>query len=308
MDRIESDWLSNARQTNGYEFRSGDVRDQGYVDRSVEGVDVIFHMAAVVGVSSYLNDPFQVLDVNILGTRNVLLAANEGGTRIVLASTSEIYGRNPTVPWSEDDDRVLGATDVSRWSYSTSKAAGEHLAFAAHQQSGLPVTVVRYFNAYGPRQSPNYVVSRAVHRVLNRKPPLLYDGGEQTRCFTFIEDVVEGTLAAAESEAAVGETFNLGRSTESTMREVTELVLAVCEADFEWEPFSTDSTFGDTYEDIDRRVPAVSKARQILGWEAQTELEEGVRRTVQWAKSNQAWLMSPEPIEASAPTITRLGS
>lgn len=302
LDRERGPWLDP--DDDRYRFIPGDVRETSYLNDNIKSdVDVIFHLAAVVGVSNYLRSPFAVMDVNVFGTRNVLMTALSSGARLVLASTSEIYGRNPKVPWVEDDDRVLGSTSVDRWSYSTSKAAAEHLAIAAHRQDGLPVSIVRYFNAYGPRQAPNYVIPRAVHRVLNGRRPIVYDGGSQTRCFTFIDDIVRGTLLAAESRDAIGETFNLGSPVESTVLEVTKVVLDAAGSDLVPEDFST-SEYGQAYQDIVRRVPDSTKAGRLLGWGITVDLAEGVGRMVQWAEDNQSWLDLPDPIDASAPTTT----
>ena len=154
----------------------------------------------------------------MIGTRNVLELSQRHGTRVVFASTSEVFGKNPNPPFAEDDDRVLGSTKTARWSYSTSKAMAEHLVFAMHSAYGLPVTVVRYFNVYGPRQNPIFVISQSIHRILNGRQPLLYDSGDQTRCFTYVDDAIAGTLLAADSDAAIGEAFNIGSMTETTMR------------------------------------------------------------------------------------------
>lgn len=268
-----------------------DVRDPDAVAAAiVAGVDTVFHLAAVVGVKHYIEDPFRVIDINVGGTRNVLRAAVDAGARVVLSSTSEVYGRNPRVPWSEDDDRVLGSTTVDRWSYSSSKAIAEHMAFAVHHTHGLPVTVVRYFNAYGPRQAPHYVISQSVYKALRSEPPLLYDGGRQTRCFTYVGDAIAGTLAAADHEDAAGEVFNIGNATETTIRDAIEIVLKVAGADVGWQDLDTSHHYGDKYEDIDRRIPEVSKAKQLLGWEAETSLEDGVGRTIEWAQQHEWWL------------------
>jgi UDP-glucose 4-epimerase len=239
-----------------------------------------------------------------MGTRNVLEAASEQGSKVVLASTSEVYGRNPKVPWREDDDRVLGSTTVDRWSYSTSKATCEHLALAVHHGRGMPLTIVRYFNVYGPRQSPIYVISRAIQRILTGKPPLLYDGGEQTRCFTYVDDVVDGTIRAALSDQANGEVFNLGSMNERTVKEATELVLSYSGTSLEWEEFRTDEQFGAGYQDISRRVPDTAKARAVLGWSASTELGEGIRRTIEWARDHPDWLDAHAATTPSIPITT----
>ena len=284
-------------------FAQGDIRDAGYVARHL-GADagVVFHLAAMVGVTNYLQSPLEVLDVNVMGTRNVLEAASDHDTRVVLASTSEVYGRNPKVPWSEDDDRVLGSTSVDRWSYSTSKATCEHIALAVHRHRGTPVTIVRYFNVYGPRQSPIYVVSRAIHRALNGEPPILYDGGAQTRCFTYVSDAVAGTVAASSRDTAIGEVFNLGNPAERTILEATEIVLELSGTGLGWTGLDTAQEFGDSYQDIIRRVPDVSKAKRMLDWSAATSLEEGVAMTIEWARDHPEWLGGATA--ASAPTST----
>jgi UDP-glucose 4-epimerase len=291
FDTAEGRNLESALGRPGYRFVSGDVRNAEAVaallDRSV---DVVYHLAAIVGVRNYMSDPMAVLDVNVIGTRNVLIAAEAFGTRVVLASTSEVFGRNPKVPWDEDDDRVLGSTRVDRWSYSTSKAMCEHLAFAMHRHRGLPVTIVRYFNAYGPRQAPIYVVSQSVHRVLRGEPPLLYDEGAQTRCFTFVGDAVDGTILAAANPDGVGEAFNLGSSDEIPISRVIELVQQAAGTHLEPEVFDSAATYGDAYEDIPRRVPANAKADRVLGWRPSTQPSDGIRQTVEWARENTWWL------------------
>lgn len=291
IDRAAGPNLNAAFEAPGFTFLEGDIRDPEHTMSALGSeLDVIFHLAAVVGVQNYLTSPFDVVDVNVIGTRNVLGAAAESGARVVFASTSEIYGKNPTVPWSEDDDRVLGGTQVDRWSYSTSKAAAEHLALAAHRQLGIPLTIVRYFNAYGPRQVPTYVISQSVKMVLRGEPPILYDGGKQTRCFTYIDDIVAGTIAAGSHDVAIGEVFNLGNSTETTMRDAIEMIIEESGSDVAWEPLTTSEAFGPAYQDIIRRIPDVTKAKSMLDWSAGTPLREGIRHTLEWARNHPEWL------------------
>lgn len=269
----------------------GDIRDESALREAIRpGVEVVYHLSAVVGVDRYLASPLDVIEVNLLGTRNVLRLAQEVGAKVVVASTSEVYGKNPEVPWAEDDDRVLGPTNTDRWSYSSSKSLAEHLTFAYAGSTGLRACVVRYFNVYGPRQRPAYVVSRTVHRVLRGQPPLLYDGGLQTRAFTYVADAVAGTLLAGADPAVDGEIVNIGSDRESTIAEVVELVCALSGTGLTPRPLATGVTFGAAYEDIPRRVPDVSKARRLLGWKCETSLREGIERTILWARSNPWWM------------------
>ena len=298
------DAATNTRDTSidfdahpNFRFVAGDVTDLGALEQALTAdIDIVFHLAAVVGVKNYLDDPLRVLDVNVIGTRNVLELSHRHGTRVVFASTSEVFGKNPNPPFAEDDDRVLGSTRTDRWSYSTSKAMAEHLVFAMHTSLGLPVTVVRYFNVYGPRQSPIFVVSQTIHRILNGRQPLLYDSGDQTRCFTYVDDAIAGTLLAADSDVAIGAAFNIGSMTETTVREVIELAIKIADVDSVYGPetISTAAKYGDRYEDIPRRIPDSRKAQRELGWRLQVDVEEGIRRTIEWARANPWYLKAIE--------------
>ena len=297
------DFAKNTRDTsidfdrhNNFRFVQGDVTDlTALKDALTSGVDTVFHLAAVVGVKNYLQDPLRVLDVNVIGTRNVLELSHRHGTRVVFASTSEVFGKNPNPPFAEDDDRVLGSTRTARWSYSTSKAMAEHLVFAMHTACGLPATVIRYFNVYGPRQNPIFVISQSIHRILNGRRPLLYDSGDQTRCFTYVDDAIAGTLLAADSDAAIGEAFNIGSMTETSMRDVVDLAIKLANSDSVSEPETVDTAtqYGARYEDIPRRIPDSTKAQRELGWRLQVDVEEGIRRTIDWARANPWYLEQP---------------
>ena len=286
-------WQETARRHA--RFVQGDILDRESLAKAIKSdVDVVYHLAAVVGVDNYLARPLDVIDVNFTGTRNVLDLATDAGARVVVASTSEVFGKNPAVPWREDDDRVLGATAADRWTYSSSKALTEHLTFAFVRQRGLEATIVRYFNAYGPRQRPGFVVSRSVHRALNGKPIVVYDDGQQTRCFTFIDDAIAGTLLAADSPSAVGEVFNIGSMVETTVAEVAEVVAELAGPGVEVTKVDTGEKLGSSYEDLTRRVPDNTKARTRLGWECATPLATGVADTIAWARENPWWLALPD--------------
>ncbi|MBB5870039.1 UDP-glucose 4-epimerase [Allocatelliglobosispora scoriae] len=276
-------------------FVSGDIRDTVRLAEVIRsGVDVVYHLAAVVGVDQYLARPLDVIDINFTGTRNVLDLATVAGTRVVVASTSEVFGKNPAVPWREEDDRVLGPTTADRWTYSSSKALSEHLTFAFARQHGLAATVVRYFNAYGPRQRPAYVVSRTVHRALNGLAPVVYDEGQQTRSFTYIADAIDGTLLAAASPDAVGDVFNIGNMQETTVGEAVNMIAKLTGFDEALVAVNTAEKLGPAYQDLLRRIPDNTKAREKLGWSCDTSLEQGLAKTIEWARANPWWLALPD--------------
>ena len=279
----------------GARYVAGDVRDGDALQAVLSrGVDVVYHLAAVVGVDRYLAHPLDVIDVNFGGTRAVLDAALGAGARVVVASTSEVFGKNPAVPWREDDDRVLGSTTSDRWAYSTSKALAEHLVLAYVRQHGLDAAVVRYFNVYGPRQRPGFLLSRSVHRAINGRPLVVYDEGGQTRCFTYVADAVEGTVLAGTRPEASGQVFNLCSTTECRVGEAVALVAELTGA--RTTPVSVDTTaaLGSTYEDLPRRVPDSSKARELLGWSCTTSLRAGLDQTIAWARANPWWLRTAD--------------
>lgn len=295
------DGAAPRRPEAGVRYLTGDIRDLDLLAATIEtGVDVIYHLAAVVGVDQYLARPLDVIDINFTGTRNVLAAATRAGAKVVVASTSEVFGKNPAVPWREDGDRVLGPTTADRWAYSSSKALAEHLTFGFVRQHGLDASIVRYFNVYGPGQRPAYVVSRSVHRVLNGLAPVVYDDGRQTRCFTYVEDAVAGTLLAAATAEAVGQAFNIGSMQETTVGEVVALVAEAAGYPSPAVPVDTAAALGPKYQDLARRIPDTAKAREVLGWSCDTSLAEGLRRTVEWARANPWWLALSD-VGAEAP-------
>jgi dTDP-alpha-D-glucuronic acid decarboxylase len=289
--------LANVRHCIRYV--QGDIRDERALGELIDGgLSCIYHLASIVGVRHYVADPLAVVDVIVGGTRGVLGLARRHGVKTVIASTSEVFGKNPAVPWEEEADRVLGSTTVDRWSYASAKGVCEHMAFAL-ARLGHPVGVVRFFNAYGPRQAPDYVISQTIWKVLRGEPPLLYDGGAQTRCFTYVEDIVQGVMTVGGCDEANGQSFNLGNPVETSVQHVVEQIIDLAGADVLMTPFETELEYGDRYEDIPRRVPSVGRAAHILGWRARTPLEEGLAKTIGWARANQWWLEIPDPALAT---------
>ncbi len=296
FDNLSSGQAKNLQEfekNKNYKFIKGDVTNKDSLKEVMtKDIDTVYHLSAVVGVKQYCKDPLKVVDVNVIGTKNVLELALKNEIKILFTSTSEIFGKNPNTPWSEDDDRVVGSTRIDRWSYSTSKAMCEHMIFAMNKNLGLPTVIVRFFNAYGPKQPPYFVISQSIYKVLRNEEPLLYDSGNQTRCFTFVEDIVEGTILADKTQKADGEAFNIGNSKETTMREAIEMIIELTgEKDkINLKNFDTSKYYGGKYEDIPKRVPDVSKAKRILNWEAKTDLRDGIKKTIDWAKQNKWWL------------------
>jgi UDP-glucose 4-epimerase len=241
----------------------------------------------VVGVEHYVGDPYQVLNVNINGTQAILKAAYKHNRKVILASTSEVYGRNPQVPFREDDDRVLGSTRVDRWCYSTSKAAAEHFCFAYHRL-GLPVVVLRYFNVYGPRLDKldvGRVVTIFMGQVLRGEPVTVIGDGSQTRCFTYVDDAIRATVAAGIDPAALGQVFNIGTDREVSILELAETMIRAADSPSRIVFVKQDAVYGDSYEDVPRRVPSLTRMHDILGVRAETSLEEGLRRTIAWFRA-----------------------
>ncbi|MFZ5645002.1 MAG: NAD-dependent epimerase/dehydratase family protein [Bacillota bacterium] len=287
LDSAPYMWNDDFNKLTGcgsFEYLEGDISDEKYVAKAIDyaGPGVVIHLASVVGVGRYIEDPLKVIDVNILGLRNLLRAIKGSGIRIIFSSTSEIYGKNPCVPWHEDADRMLGSTLVKRWSYSTSKAAAEHMLWACAELYGLEAVVVRYFNLYGPRQRPELLVPAQIKRALQGDDLLVFDGGSQTRCFTYIDDAVSGTLLAAFSPSTPGEVLNIGSMVETSVEEVTRLIGSLAGGPFNIRRVSTKELYGSDYEDIPRRVPNAGKAATILGWSAGTPLKKGLLNTIDW--------------------------
>ena len=278
--------LSHLSGRGNLRYVAADVRDRQKCEEAIPGsCSKIFHLAAVVGVRNYCSDPLETIDTNIGGLRTILGAALLRGSKIIFASTSEVYGKNSKVPLGEDSDRVLGPTSIDRWSYGSSKAICEHMLFATHRKHSLPMVIVRLFNAYGPRQKPIFAIPAMIDEVVNGRGPRVYDSGEQTRCFTFADDVIEGILRASERPLAEGQAFNIGSSQEITMASLARKVIDVGGKSGELEPRFVDTKgIYRSYEDPSRRVPGVSRAKEVLGWAAKTSLDTGLRKTFEFVR------------------------
>jgi UDP-glucose 4-epimerase len=285
LDDLSTGRAENLETVSGHprlEVIVGTVTDEPLVRKLVASADVVYHLAAAVGVRLILDQPVGTIETNVVGTETLLRAARESRPRVILASTSEVYGKNDRVPLSEDDDRVLGPTTKSRWSYACSKAIDEFLGLAYHREYQLPVTIVRFFNTIGPRQTGRYgmVVPRFVRQALDGGPITVYGDGRQSRCFTDVDDTVRATIALSLAPAAVGEVFNVGTTDELTIGALAERVrgLVGTAAPIVFVPY--DEVYQPGFEDLRRRVPDIRKAECVAGYRPRISLDETLRRVI----------------------------
>ncbi len=230
------------------------------------------------------------MQVNIRGTENVLEAALEHQCKVLIASSSETFGKSVQVPFGEEDNSILGPTSVPRWSYAISKLLDEHFAFAYHRQKGLPTAAVRYFNIYGPRLDPRgygSVIAKFVTQALTGGPLTVYGDGKQTRSFTYVSDAVRGTIAAMEKPEGTGLAFNIGNPCEITMDELAVYIRNAVGTDAEVVHIPYEQAYGADFEDTRRRLPNVSRAAERLGFRATTSLESGLQQTIRWFKEHR---------------------
>jgi UDP-glucose 4-epimerase len=254
----------------------GDIRNVDLIDQLTKDSDLVLHMAAALGVNTILESPLESMSTNITGSEVVLNAAAKYNKRIIIASTSEIYGKNPKQPLSETDDRVVGAPQKIRWTYSDAKAIEEAMAFALHQEKKLPVTTVRLFNTVGPRQTGRYgmVVPRFVHAALKNEPITIYGDGMQSRVFCHVLDVVSAIATMAGTDSTIGDVYNVGGTGEVTIKQLAEQVLSVTgsKSEITYTPYSNAYPAG--FEDIQRRVPDISKVKGAIGWAPTRDLKQ----------------------------------
>jgi UDP-glucose 4-epimerase len=265
-------------------FVEATILDADIVDTLVAGADVVFHLAAAVGVGHIIEQPLRSLVINTKGAENVIAACVKHDRKLLLASTSEIYGKTAKMPMSEDDDRVLGSTTIARWGYSTAKAIDEHLALA-HAQHGLRMSIVRYFNSYGPRLDPRgygSVVANLMRQAIDNEPLTVHGDGSQTRCFTYVDDTVEGTLRAALDLRGEGQIFNVGNDHETSIIDLATAIIAMTGSSSTVQHVSYEQRFGKGFEDTKRRIPDVQRARTVLDFNAGISLQDGLQRTLAW--------------------------
>jgi UDP-glucose 4-epimerase len=265
-----------------FRFVEGSVLDRPLVDSLVAPCDWVFHLAAAVGVRRIIEQPRQSIEINLRGTEHVLAAADPGRHRLLVASTSEVYGKNDTGPLTEEADSIIGPTRITRWLYAITKAADECLTLAYAREHGLSAIVVRLFNTIGPRQTGQYgmVVPRFVRQALSGEPITIYGDGEQTRCFTYVDDVVGALVTLIDHPNAAGEVFNIGQDREVSINQLAARVRELTGSRSEIVHIPYEEAYGSSFEDMQRRVPDVTKLRHLSGFQAQVTLESALERII----------------------------
>jgi UDP-glucose 4-epimerase len=263
-------------------FHSGDILDRNLIDNLVAEADYVVHLAAALGVFNIVNKPLESLITNLQGTEVVLEACDKYKKPVLVASTSEIYGKNNKVALNEEDDRIIGHPLKSRWSYSEAKAIDESLAYFYFLEKRLPVRIIRLFNTVGPRQVGDYgmVLPRLVRTALDNQPLPIYGTGEQTRCFCHVFDVVIAILLVMDSDKSIGEVFNIGNDQQISIMDLAEKVIEITSSKSEIKKIPYSEAYPEGFEDMQRRVPDISKIKNALGWSPEIGLDQIIRDIV----------------------------
>ena len=280
IDNLSTGVRANLANIEGkISFKQGSILDQVLIDQMVAESDFVVHLAASLGVFNIVNHPLDSLRTNLKGTEIVLEASDKHSKPVLIASTSEIYGKNNKVPLSEEDDRIIGHPLKSRWSYSEAKAVDESLGYFYYLENKLPVRIVRFFNTVGPRQVGHYgmVVPRFVSSALKNEPIEVYGSGEQIRCFCHVDDAVRALLLVMESEQAVGQVFNVGNHQQISIMDLAKKVIELTNSKSEIVKVPYAEAYPEGFEDMQRRVPDISKINMVLGWSPQIGLNQIVK-------------------------------
>lgn len=276
--------IAHLRSESRFEFVPDSVSVLNTLAELVDRADVVFHLAGTVGVFNIIESPVSTIVNNISGTEAVLKMAAKKKKKVIVASTSEVYGKSAVVPFREDGDLVFGATTKARWSYASSKVVDEFLALAYWRELKVPTVVVRLFNTIGPRQIGRYgmVVPRFISQALHGQNLTVYGSGQQSRCFTYVSDVIEWLLLLASDDKAVGEVLNLGNPEEITIAELARKVIAVTEADVEIDCIPYEKAYETGFEDMERRVPDITKVKTLTSYSPCVDLEQALCRIRDW--------------------------
>jgi UDP-glucose 4-epimerase len=286
MENIQHLLPQHGSQGQPFQFVRETILNAQVLDRLASQADVIVHLAAAVGVKLIIEDPVHTINTNILGTEAVLTTANRYGCKVLIASTSEVYGKGVKVPFNEEDDCLIGPTTHSRWAYAVSKQVDEFLGLAYHRQFGLPVVVMRFFNTVGPRQTGQYgmVVPRFVRQALRGQAITVYGNGQQSRCFGDVDDVVGAVTRLADHPEAVGQVFNIGNTEEITIRDLAERVITLTGSASTLLYVPYDEAYAPGFEDMQRRVPSLEKITRLTGYKPRHSLDDILQRVIAYEK------------------------
>jgi len=274
--------IAHLKGRPGFSYTIDTIANEPLLAELVDQCDIVFHLAAAVGVKLIVEAPVRTIETNVHGTEVVLRAAAKKNKIVIIASTSEVYGKSADVPFREDGDLALGPTSKHRWAYACSKAIDEFLALAYYREKKLPVIVVRFFNTVGPRQTGRYgmVVPNFVRQALDGKPITVFGDGTQTRCFTFVGDVVNALVTLCQEPRAIGQVYNLGNEEEVSIRELAERVKAQTGSASPIVTIPYDQAYESGFEDMPRRVPDISKVHALIGFEPKVKLDEILRLVI----------------------------
>ena len=286
LDNLSTGSLANIADLQDkpdFEFVKGNICDNALVEKITQDCDVIFHLAAAVGVQLIADNPVYTIETNIGGTQVVLDAANKYKHRIFIASSSEVYGKNEQAPFSEEEDIVLGSTSMPRWAYACSKAIDEFLGFAFHQQYELEVVIGRFFNTIGPRQTGRYgmVVPRFIDAALKNEPLSIFGTGRQSRCFCYVEDVVEAVVRLMNCDKATGRAFNIGSDEEVTIEQLADKIIEITGSKSKKEFISYEAAYGRPIEDMMRRAPNIERINKVIGWRPKADLARAIKLIIE---------------------------
>ncbi len=286
LDNLSTGRIENVKHLDGnssFQLVIGSILDEFLVDKLVERCDIIYHLAAAVGVKLIVEHPLESMTTNIKGSEIVFSMAHRYRKKVLVTSSSEIYGKNTQGPLKEDDDRILGSPLKSRWSYSTSKAVDEILAYIYWKEMNLPTVIVRLFNVVGPRQTGAYgmVVPRFVEQALKNEPLTVYGSGEQSRCFLYVSDAVKGLIQLMEHPQAVGGVFNLGSQEEISIKDLARKVIEIVGSNSEIKYVPYEEAYEEGFEDMERRIPDISRVRSLIGFQPTVNLEEVIKIMVE---------------------------
>ena len=279
LDNLSTGNRANIKQllpNPNFKLIEGSILDTNLVNESVESVDHVLHLAAAVGVFNIIDKPLESLTTNIRGTENILEAAHKYNKEVLIASSSEIYGKNSSGPLNEESDRIVGSPLKSRWSYSEAKAIDESMAQFYHLEKGLRSRIIRLFNTVGPRQVGHYgmVVPRFVAAALKNEPLTVFGTGDQSRCFCHVYDAIRGILAIIDSDQTVGCAFNVGNKVEISIKELAEKVIKITGSTSQIAQIEYDTAYKTGFEDMQRRVPDISKIESVVGWVPKLSLDQ----------------------------------